>query len=86
MPMRTTHKRSCSGCYWCCQCEDRNDDVCEDYTPLDPEEIEEDEISNYNRVIEENYDEYSLVVNNYSDEEIVKEWQYGKDSIIRKNQ
>lgn len=84
--MRTTHKRSCSGCYWCCQCKDRKDAVCEDYTPLDPEEIENEDISYYNRVLRENCEEYNQVINEYSDEEIDKEKQYGKERFIRENQ
>lgn len=80
--MRTTHKKSCSGCYWCCQCSDRSDDVCGDYTPLDPEE---DDIAYYNKIVKENYDEYESVIEEYNDGNIEKENKYGKERTLRKD-
>lgn len=83
--MRKTHKKSCSGCYWCCQYVDRNY-VCEDYTPLDPEEVSEDNITYYNDILRENYEEYEDVIEEYSDGNKQKEKNYyGKNRITGKN-
>lgn len=84
--MRTTHEKSCSGCYWCCQCMELKDGVCDDYTPLDPDEVNETDIDYYNGIIRENYEEYDSIIGEYTDNNIQKEYFYnGKRRIVREN-
>jgi len=60
--MNTRNYERCNNCLWGDQC--RDDPRCDDYTPLDPSC---EDITYYDSVLAENYADYELMVQEYSD-------------------